>query len=147
MRIPLGIVEANGPAAVSLLADYYPVQRRARMYGRYQIGAAIGGGLGLGVGGALVDTIGWRAAFWMWIPLGVAVTVLMARQPEPDRGEQDRDFSEDVRGVGDGLTFEGEKVAPIVLPTPAGPPRSTTRPPIFEPCSASSSACGRCGSG
>lgn len=116
VRIPLGIVEANGPAAVSLLADYYPVQRRARMYARYQIGAAIGGGLALGVGGLLVDTVGWRAAFWMWIPLGLAVTVLMSRQPEPGRGGQDRDFSEDLRGVGDGLTFEGEPVVPVRLP-------------------------------
>ena len=38
-RMGIGIVEANGPAAVSLMADYYPVANRARMMGRYQLGA------------------------------------------------------------------------------------------------------------
>ena len=37
-RLGVGIVEANGPAAVSLMADYYPVATRARMMGRYQLG-------------------------------------------------------------------------------------------------------------
>ena len=92
-RMGIGIVEANGPAAVSLMADYYPVATRARMMGRYQMGAAAGGLLGVALAGVLVDTFGWRAAFWLWVPIGVVVVVLVDRLREPDRGAQDRAFA------------------------------------------------------
>ena len=88
-RLGIGIVEANGPAAMSLMADYYPVALRARMLGRYQLGAAVGGLVGIGLSGVLVDAFGWRSAFWMWIPLGAVVVYAMTRLPEPDRGVQD----------------------------------------------------------
>jgi predicted MFS family arabinose efflux permease len=91
-RLGVGAVEANGPASFSLLSDYYPVAARARMMGRYQLGSAVGGLLGVGLSGVLVDTYGWRAAFWMWIPLGVLVVALLLRLPEPERGAQDRAF-------------------------------------------------------
>jgi len=91
-RLGVGAVEANGPASFSLLSDYYPVAVRARMMGRYQLGSAVGGLLGVGLSGVLVDTYGWRAAFWMWIPLGLLVVALLVRLPEPERGAQDRAF-------------------------------------------------------
>jgi predicted MFS family arabinose efflux permease len=91
-RLGIGIVEANGPAAISLVADYYPVAARARMMGRYQTGAAAGGLVGVAIAGLLVDEFGWRAAFWMWIPLGVVVVLLVSRLHEPERGAQDRAF-------------------------------------------------------
>src|SRR5687767_7599881 len=34
-RTAVGVVEGNGPAAVSLIGDYYPVRTRARMFGYY----------------------------------------------------------------------------------------------------------------
>ena len=91
-RLGIGVVEANGPAAVSLMADYYPVARRARMMGRYQLGAAVGGMVGVGLSGLLVDAFGWRAAFWMWVPFGALVAFVLLRLPEPERGAQDRAF-------------------------------------------------------
>lgn len=91
-RLGVGAVEANGPASFSLMSDYYPVATRARMMGRYQMGAAVGGLLGIGLSGVLVDTYGWRAAFWMWIPFGLLVAFLVSRLPEPERGAQDRAF-------------------------------------------------------
>jgi predicted MFS family arabinose efflux permease len=91
-RLGVGVVEASGPASFSLLSDYYPVAIRARMMGRYQLGSAVGGLFGVGLSGVLVDTFGWRAAFWMWIPLGLLVVVLVSRLPEPERGGQDRAF-------------------------------------------------------
>ncbi len=94
-RMGIGVVEANGPAAVSLMADYYPVANRARMMGRYQLGAAFGGLLGVALAGVLVDTYSWRAAFWMWIPIGLIVVVLVHRLREPERGAQDRAFAEE----------------------------------------------------
>ena len=94
-RMGIGVVEANGPAAVSLMADYYPVANRARMMGRYQLGAAFGGLLGVALAGFLVDTYSWRAAFWLWVPLGIAVVVIVSRLREPERGAQDRAFAEE----------------------------------------------------
>jgi predicted MFS family arabinose efflux permease len=104
-RLGVGVVEANGPASLSLLSDYYPVAARARMMGRYQLGSAVGGLFGVGLSGVLVDTFGWRAAFWMWIPFGIGVIVLLSRLPEPERGGQDRAFHrEEVQHVeADGL--------------------------------------------
>lgn len=99
-RLGVGAVEANGPAAVSLMSDYYPVTTRARMMGRYQMGGIAGGLLGVALSGVLVDTFGWRAAFWMWIPFGAVVALLLTRLPEPERGAQDRAFhDESVTGV------------------------------------------------
>ena len=91
-RLGVGIVEANGPASYSLMADFYPVVNRARMMGRYQLGSAVGGLFGVALAGVLVDAYGWRAAFWMWIPFGVVVVLMLTRLPEPERGGQDRAF-------------------------------------------------------
>ena len=91
-RLGVGAVEANSPASYSLIADYYPVATRARMMGRYQMGAAVGGLIGVALAGPLVDELGWRSAFWMWIPFGIVSAALLFRVPEPTRGAQDRAF-------------------------------------------------------
>ena len=91
-RLGVGAVEANGPAAYSLMSDFYPVASRARMMGRYQLGSAIGGLFGVGLAGVLIDTFDWRAAFWMWVPFGLVVVAILTRLPEPERGAQDRAF-------------------------------------------------------
>jgi predicted MFS family arabinose efflux permease len=101
-RIGVGIVEANGPAAISLICDYYPHKERARRIGLYNSGALIGSALGLGLAGVFVDQWGWRSAFWMWIPLGIGTVVLLLRQPEPERGHQDAEL---------GNIFSGQQAA------------------------------------
>ena len=95
-RMGVGAVEANGPATVSLISDYYPAKDRARYMGLYQSGALAGALIGLIGGGVAVAHGGWRWAFLMWMPIGLVVTVLMARQPEPRRGDQDADFHDDL---------------------------------------------------
>lgn len=101
-RVGVGIVEANGPASISLICDYYPLQERARRIGLYNSGALIGSALGLGLAGVFVDQWGWRSAFWMWIPLGIGTVVLLLRQPEPERGHQDAEL---------GNLFSGQEAA------------------------------------
>jgi len=88
-RLGVGAMEANSPAAISLISDYWAPAGRANKMGLYQAGALVGAILGLGLGGVLVGVGGWRWAFLMWIPLGMAVAVFVARQPEPERGCQD----------------------------------------------------------
>ena len=103
-RLGVGAVEANGPAAVSLLSDYYPVKDRARTMGLYQSGALIGAIVGLTIGGVAVAAGGYRWAFWMWVPAGVAATLFLLRMPEPRRGDQDAVFEEDMALVTPGGT-------------------------------------------
>ena len=95
-RLGVGVVEANGPASISLLSDYYPVRERAKRIGLYNSGALVGSAIGLGLAGVFVDSWGWRSAFWMWIPFGIATVVVLLRTPEPARGDQDADFHEEV---------------------------------------------------
>jgi MFS family permease len=96
IRLGVGIVEANGPAAISLISDYYPVQERAKRIGLYASGGLVGSALGFGLAGVFVGQWGWRAAFWMWIPLGIVTVFLLLRAPEPERGDQDADFHADL---------------------------------------------------
>lgn len=113
-RLGVGVVEANGPASISLLSDYYPVRERAKRIGLYNSGALVGSAIGLGLAGVLVDNWGWRAAFWMWIPFGIATVILLARAPEPVRGHQDADFA-DALGTVDAV----ELASKLDLPPPA----------------------------
>jgi MFS family permease len=107
-RLGVGAVEATGPAAVSLIADYYPVKSRARMMSLYQSGALLGSVVGLVLGGVVVDLWGWEWAFWMWVPLGLLVTVFIARQPEPARGDHDAEFEADLALTMPGGTEVGD---------------------------------------
>ena len=118
-RLGVGAVEANGPATVSLLSDYYPVTIRAKMMGLYQSGALVGAAIGLGLGGVMVDRFGWRAAFWMWIPFGLATVALVARCPEPRRGDQDVDFHEDLAAEALGSVDAADIAGRLTLPPPA----------------------------
>jgi predicted MFS family arabinose efflux permease len=95
-RLGVGAVEANGPAAVSLLSDYYPAKDRARKLGLYQAGAVAGAVVGLGAGGIAVALGGWRWAFFLWIPFGIATALFVWRQPEPERGAQDADYGDEL---------------------------------------------------
>lgn len=116
-RLGIGFVEANGPAIISLLSDYYPVQRRARMLGYFQLGAAAGGILGIGLAGVLIDAFSWRAAFWLWVPVGLVVAALVARLPDPVRGAQDDQLQADLAGTRDGVHDRSRAVL-VELPAP-----------------------------
>ena len=61
-RIGVGVGEASAnPAAYSLLSDYFPPARRATVLAIYSSGIYLGAGLGLGIGGLIVER--WDAAF------------------------------------------------------------------------------------
>ena len=67
------------PVAMSIITNTFTDRReRARAIGVW--GGVFGLSMALGpvVGGALVDSIGWRGIFWVNIPVGVAAIVLAA---------------------------------------------------------------------
>jgi EmrB/QacA subfamily drug resistance transporter len=68
------------PVAMGIITNTFPDPReRARAIGVW--GAVVGVSLALGpvIGGALISSVGWRAIFWINIPVGLAAVVLCAR--------------------------------------------------------------------
>src|SRR3954467_1859532 len=65
-RMGPGLAESSHTAAsFSLLTDYYPVEKRSRVLGIYQVGAVLGF-MGLPLGGLIATRWGWRAAFALY---------------------------------------------------------------------------------
>jgi MFS family permease len=86
-RLMVGVGEATlGPAAYSLLADYFPPAKRATVTSIYSMGIAIGAGLAAILGGYL-SQIGWREAFYIvgFPGMILAVFVYLLREPERRR--------------------------------------------------------------
>jgi MFS family permease len=84
-RMGVGIGEAGGVApSYALIADYFPVSRRARALAIFSLGIPIGSAGGTLIGAFLASFIDWRAAF---IAMGVAglalapVMLLIVRDP------------------------------------------------------------------
>jgi predicted MFS family arabinose efflux permease len=88
-RIGVGVGEAAlSPPAHSLLADYFPPERRATALSVYAMGIHVGILFGLTVGGWLDDHYGWRVAFLAVGLPGVALALLVRwTVKEPPRGE------------------------------------------------------------
>ena len=60
----VGIGEAGcSPTAHSLLADYFPKEKRATALAIYSMGISIGSLLGMAIGGIVAEHYGWRSAF------------------------------------------------------------------------------------
>jgi len=69
-RLGVGVGEAGGVApSYALIADYFPVERRARAIAIYSMGIPIGLGLGVLLGAVIAQAVNWQAAF---IVMGVA---------------------------------------------------------------------------
>ena len=101
-RIGVGIGEASAsPAAYSMLSDYYHPKLRATVLAIYSSGVYIGGGIGLFLGGFIMETWngwypdtsqapleikGWQAAFLaVGIP-GMLMAIWVRTLKEPKRG-------------------------------------------------------------
>jgi MFS family permease len=110
-RIGVGVGEASAsPAAYSMLADYYPTRLRATVIALYSSGVYIGGGIGLFLGGLILDTWstaypvaadapmqlkGWHVAFMaVGIP-GILMAAWVRTLREPRRGISEGLVSDD----------------------------------------------------
>jgi len=102
-RAGVGAFEsAYTPISMSLLADSFPLRRRATAMGTFSFGGAIGTTLGLALGGIVADGSGWRMAFYMaGIPGVLLVLVMMVTLREPKRGRFDGAGATDAASFGE----------------------------------------------
>src|SRR5262245_1330014 len=89
--IAVGIGEAGAtPPAHSLIADYFPPEKRATAFAVYASGIYVGVGLGFWIGGWINDSYGWRMAFFVVGLPGVLMALLVRLTiREPPRGLSD----------------------------------------------------------
>ena len=91
-RAAVGIGEAAyGTVSPALLADYYPRERRGRVFAIFFAAIPIGSALGYIVGGLADHYFGWRPAFFVAGVPGLLLAALALRLHEPRRGGQDPD--------------------------------------------------------
>ena len=77
-RIGVGVGEAGcTPAAMSLITDTVPPEKRSSAIAFYGLGVPIGSLLGMVVGGQLYDAYGWRVAFLVVGLPGIALAGLL----------------------------------------------------------------------
>ena len=89
-RVMVGVGEATlGPAALSLLSDYFPPQKRATVQSIYASGITVGAGLAFFLGGWIGLKYGWRTAFYfLGFPgLFIAALVFLLREQRRGRTE------------------------------------------------------------
>jgi len=90
-RILLGAAgQLYNPPASSLLADYYPGQARGKAFGLERAGYYMGLPVGVALGGALAQAVGWRSVFFIVAVPGLLVALLVFTLREPVRGLGDR---------------------------------------------------------
>jgi MFS family permease len=125
----------DNPSQVSLLADYYAVELRAKVMGWHRMVAFAGAGIGTVYGGLIGNWLGWRWVFLLVIVPGLVVAWWCHRLAEPRRGEadavaaaaRDRSARADAPAAG-GLDAEAadeeaggtSAVAPAILEQPNG---------------------------
>ena len=87
-RIGVGIGEAGcSPAAHSMIADYYPPERRSTAMGIFTLGISFGIMIAYLAGGWVVENIGWREAFLIVGIPGIVLALLVRFTIiEPERG-------------------------------------------------------------
>ncbi|MEQ8860238.1 MAG: MFS transporter [Pseudomonadales bacterium] len=104
-RIGVGVGEAGcSPPAHSMLADYFPANKRSTALGIYSLGIPVGIMFGFFAGGWINEFFGWRNAFFVVGVPGLMLAILVrftVREP--------------TRGMSEGRTITGAQ--PSVLET------------------------------
>lgn len=90
----------ESPASLALVLDAFPPERRSTAVGAMGAVGGVATAIGPAVGGALIDNLTWRWAFFVNVPLGLLVFVLVApRLPRDDEGVHADRGTPDLAGV------------------------------------------------
>jgi MFS family permease len=96
-RATVGIGEAAyGTIAPALLADYFPREKRGRVFAVFFAAIPIGSAAGYVLGGLMDQRFGWRAAFYVAGLPGLALALLCLRLKDPVRGGQDEELGREL---------------------------------------------------
>lgn len=83
-RVLVGFGEAGyGPAAPSLIADYFPVERRGKVMALFYLAIPVGSALGYVIGGKMHAVWGWRSAFHLAVIPGILLSILCMLRKDP----------------------------------------------------------------
>jgi MFS family permease len=97
-RMMVGIGEASlGPAALSMLSDYFPSRMRATVQATFSSAIAIGTGIAFFIGGWINDAFSWRHAFYFLGFPGLMLAVFAYFLKEPQRGIRDTSAQKERR--------------------------------------------------
>lgn len=90
-RVGVGIGEAGGsPPSYSIIADYFPPEKRGGAMALYSLGVPLGTTAGAALGGWIASQYGWRSAFISIGLFGIFFAALVAvTVREPRRGTFD----------------------------------------------------------
>ncbi|MEK6630355.1 MAG: MFS transporter, partial [Acidobacteriota bacterium] len=90
-RGAVGVGEASyASISPALISDYYPPERRGRVFAIFYLAIPVGSAVGYLLGGFLDHLFGWRAAFFAVGLPGVALALLALTAPDPPRGINDQ---------------------------------------------------------
>jgi MFS family permease len=88
-RIFVGIGEGGyGPAAPTILADYFPLSMRGRIMAVFCGAIPVGSALGYVLGGLINHQLGWRWAFYLVAIPGMILGIVCFLQKDPRPGRQ-----------------------------------------------------------
>jgi len=78
------------PLTLTMLSSVTPAARRGVVFGLWAGVGGLGAALGPLVGGALAGSVGWRAIFWLNVPLGLVIVILARRRLGESYGPRSR---------------------------------------------------------
>jgi MFS family permease len=89
-RAAVGVGEASYAAiSPALISDYYPPERRGRVFAIFYLAIPVGSAIGYLLGGLIEHHFGWRAVFFAVGLPGVLLALLTLTAPDPPRGIND----------------------------------------------------------
>jgi MFS transporter, Spinster family, sphingosine-1-phosphate transporter len=89
-RGAVGVGEASYAAiSPALISDYYPPERRGRVFAIFYLAIPVGSAVGYLLGGAIESHFGWRAAFFAVGLPGLLLALLTLTASDPPRGIND----------------------------------------------------------
>jgi predicted MFS family arabinose efflux permease len=101
IRVLAGLSNTAGyPVAVSLLADFFGETEMTTAMGYFNAGCAVGGLLGMALGGRIITEVGWRWAFWLiGLPQVSLAVLLVLTVRERPRAVVTRTWSQDLQSL------------------------------------------------